>query len=121
MSRRRNLAITTSLVSVLMLAFWCLTLQAQTKEQKLTVTGKLTRAMAIGAETTGWMIEFDSELTIEGKPVHSIEIAYSNTERLEKLANQQVRAKGKVVARQGVETGTRMVLEVSSIKALAAH
>jgi hypothetical protein len=30
------------------LAFACISLQAQTKEQAITVTGKLTRAMAIG-------------------------------------------------------------------------
>jgi hypothetical protein len=100
-----------------MLAISCLYLQAEIKEQKLTVTGKLTRAMAIGGESTGWTIDLDSETTIAGKAVHSIEIAYPKTEKLEKLANQHVRAKGKIGHRQGVETGDRIVLEVSSIKA----
>jgi hypothetical protein len=49
--------------------------------------------------------------------VRSIEIAYPKTEKLEKLANQHVRAKGKIGHRQGLETGDRMILEVSSIKA----
>ena len=35
---------------------------------KIVVTGTLSRAMAIGAETTGWMIQLDSETTIDGKP-----------------------------------------------------
>ena len=45
--------------------------QAQTK---MTVTGTLARAMAIGGESTGWSIQVDPEITVDGKPVHSIEI-----------------------------------------------
>jgi hypothetical protein len=61
------------------------------KEQKIVVTGTLSRAMAIGAETTGWTIELDSETPIDGKPVHSVEISYPKTETLEKLNNQRVK------------------------------
>ena len=86
------------------------------KEQKIVVTGTLSRAMAIGAETTGWTIELDSETPIDGKPVHSVEISYPKTEKLEKLNNQRVKAKGKITHQQGVETGERTVLAVSSIK-----
>jgi hypothetical protein len=46
------------------------------EEQKIVVTGTLSRAMAIGAETTGWTIQLDSETPIDGKPVHSVEISY---------------------------------------------
>jgi len=109
---------TARFVVMLMLGLSCLYLQAQTKEQKLTVSGKLTRAMAIGAETTGWTVDLDSETTIAGKPVHSIEVAYPKADKLEKLANQQVRVKGKIGHRLGVETGDRVILEVSSIKAI---
>jgi hypothetical protein len=109
------------LAVLLVLALSCLYLHAETKEQKITVTGKLTRAMAIGGESTGWTIELDSETTVAGKAVHSIEVAYAKTEKLEKLANQHVSAKGKIGHRQGVETGDRMVLEVSSIKAAKMH
>jgi hypothetical protein len=106
------------LVMIVMLALSCLSLQAETKDEKVAVTGKLTRAMAIGAETTGWTIELDAETTIAGKAMHAIEIAYPKSETLEQLVNQHVRAKGKVGHRQGVETGDRIVLEVSSIKAV---
>jgi hypothetical protein len=105
---------------VLALALLYVCSQAQTKEEKLTLTGKLTRAIAIGAETTGWTIDLDSETTIAGKAVHAIEITYSSAEKLEKLANQRVRAKGKIGHRHGVETGDRVILEVSSIKAMKA-
>ena len=94
--------------------------QAKTSpsNQKLAVTGKLTRSMAIGGESTGWMIELDSETTIEGKPVHSIEVSYSKPDKLEKLVDQRVKAKGKLAHRQGTETGDRTILEISSIKPL---
>jgi|KBSSwiS6_1023812.scaffolds.fasta_scaffold00902_5 hypothetical protein len=92
------------------------TIEEPKKAQKLVVTGTLSRAMAIGAETTGWSIQLDSETTIDGKPVHSVEIAYPKADTLEKLNNQRVKAKGKISHQQGVETGQRTVLAVSSIK-----
>jgi hypothetical protein len=103
-------------VAGFLLILFCVSLVAETKEQKVVVTGTLSRAMAIGAETTGWAIQLDSETTIDGKPVHSVEIAYPKANKLEKLNNKRVNAKGKVGHRHGVETGDRMVLEVSSIK-----
>ena len=89
-------------------------LQAQTDVQKVTVMGKLTRVMAIGGESTGWAIEIESPLTMDGKELHSIELAYKKTAKLEKLANKRVAAT--VVHRQGVESSERMVLEAASIK-----
>ena len=100
----------------LVLVLFSMALYGETKEQKIVVTGTLSRAMAIGAETTGWSIQLDSETTIDGKPVHSVEIAYPKTDKLEKLNNQHVKAKGKITHQQGVETGSRTVLAVSSIK-----
>jgi hypothetical protein len=86
------------------------------KEQKLTVTGKLVRQMAIGAESTGWAIEFDSTITIDDKQIHSLQVSYSNSGKLEKLENKPVKASGKLDHKQGVETGQQPVLEISSIK-----
>ena len=79
----------------------------------MSVTGKLVRVMAIGAESTGWAIQFDSSLTIDGKQADSIQVSYS---RLEKLENKHVKAAGKLTHRQGVETGAQPVLALSSIK-----
>lgn len=108
-------------VTGLGLILLCISLNAETKEQKVVVTGTLSRAMAIGAETTGWTIQLDSETAIDGKPVHSIEVAYPKTAKLEKLNNQHVKAKGKITHRHGVETGDRAILEASSIKAFKAN
>jgi hypothetical protein len=86
------------------------------KEPRLAVTGKLVRQMAIGAESTGWAIEFDPAITIEDQQVHSLQVSYSNSSKLEKLENKQVKASGKLGHKQGVETGQQPVLEISSIK-----
>ena len=104
------------LTASLILTLLCISLQAQTPEQKLTVTGKLSRAMAIGGETTGWVIQLESEITINGKQVDSIELDYHKTSKLEKLQNQRVQVVGTLSHRQGVETGDRTVLVTSSIR-----
>jgi heat shock protein HslJ len=83
--------------------------------QKITVTGKLTRVMAIGGESTGWAIQLDSEVAVEGKQVSSIEVYSRKTKTLEKLENKRVAATGSLSHRQGVETGEQIVLEISSI------
>jgi len=104
----------------LILAILGVQLQAQTPERQTTVTGKLGRVMAIGGESTGWAIQLDSETTIEGKRVDSLEVDDSNTERLEKLADKHVKATGTLSHRKGVETGERLVLVVSSMKEVKA-
>ena len=103
--------------AVVVLVFMCARVQAATQSQtKMTVTGTLARAMAIGGESTGWSIQVDPEITVDGKPVHSIEISYKDAQKLEQLANKRVTATGKLTHKHGVETGDRAVLEVSSIK-----
>jgi hypothetical protein len=86
------------------------------KPDKLTVMGKLTRVMAIGAETSGWAIDLNPVLTVDGKQVSSLEVKYSNTKKLEALENKKVQAKGTLSNAVGVETGDRPVLTLSSIK-----
>jgi heat shock protein HslJ len=98
------------------LALLSVHLQAQPPEQKITVTGKLIRAMAIGGESTGWALELESATTIDGKQMNSIQVSYRKTGKLEKLENKRVRATGKLAHRHGVETGEQPVFELSSIK-----
>ena len=101
----------------LILALLCICLQAETRAQKITVTGKLIRIAAIGGESTGWAIQLESGITIDSKQVDSIEVAYPETKKFEKLENKRVKARGRLSHRHGVETGDRPVLDVSSIKA----
>ena len=100
----------------LILALVSVYLQGQPTEQKITVTGKLVRAMSIGGEATGWALELESATTIDGKPVTSIQISYRKTRKLEKLENKRVEAAGKLAHRHGVETGEQPVLDMFSIK-----
>jgi hypothetical protein len=86
------------------------------KSDKLTVMGKLSRVMAIGAETTGWAIDLNPVLTVNGKQVSSLEVKFSNPKKLEALENKKVKATGTLSNAVGVETGERPVLTISSIK-----
>lgn len=108
----RIVRISTGLVLVLL----CIGLHAQTPSPTMTVTGTLSRVMAIGGESTGWAIQLDSEVAVDGKQVHSIEVDSPKTRKLQKLDGKHVEATGLLSHRQGVETGERIVLVVSSIK-----
>lgn len=105
------------IAAVVVMVLVCACAQAAPQAQtKMTVTGTLARAMAIGGESTGWSIQVDPEITVDGKPVHSIEISYKDAQTLEKLKDKRVIATGKLTHKHGVETGDRPVLDVSSIK-----
>ena len=103
------------IVGFLLILFSFAAVGGAESHKKLRVTGKLTRVMAIGGESTGWAIEFDSETTIDGKQLHSLEVA-GPTDQFEKLENKKVAARGKLTYKRGVETGDRPILNVSSIK-----
>ena len=91
----------------LSLSLFLISLAASPQEQTITVTGKLTRVMAIGGESTGWAIELDAETNVGGKQIHSIEVSSRDIEKLKQFDNKHVRASGKILHRQGVETGDR--------------
>ena len=80
------------------------------------MTDKLVRAMAIGGESTGWVLELESAITIDGQQVNSIQVSYCKAEQLEKLKSTHVKVIGEITRRQGVETGEHLVFDASSIK-----
>jgi hypothetical protein len=103
----------------ILLLFLCSSLafgQTGGGKNEIRVTGRLTRAMAIGGESTGWTLELDPEVNIQGTEHHSLEISYSKTAKLEKLANKMVVAKGTLTTQPGVERGERTIFKVASIK-----
>jgi hypothetical protein len=56
------------IAAVVVLVFMCARVQAAPQSQtKMAVTGTLARAMAIGGESTGWSIQVDPEITVDGK------------------------------------------------------
>jgi heat shock protein HslJ len=97
-------------------ALFCISLHAQSPAQRVTVTGTLTRSVAIGGESTGWTIQLEPATTIDGKQMESIEVSYPKTQELQKLVNRRVQASGLLSHRPGVETGERLILVVSSLK-----
>lgn len=92
----------------------------ENQTQEMSVTGKLTRIMAIGAETTGWVIELDPA-TVDGKQTASLEVAYPKPKKLEKLESQRVSATGTLKHHHGVESGDRPVLEITSLKKIKSN
>jgi hypothetical protein len=96
----------------------CVFLPLHAKSKNLTVTGKLTRTMAIGAETSGWSIELSPAITVDGKQLNSLEVQSSDTQKRESLKGRWIQAKGTLSSISGVETGVRNILQVSSIKGI---
>jgi len=84
-------------------------------EGTVEATGKLVKVTAVGAETTGWAIEFEKEVSFGGNGVHSIE-AEGDVKKFGKLENKKVTVKGMIVHRAGVERNDRMVFVVQKIK-----
>jgi hypothetical protein len=89
--------------------------QEARKPKQVTVMGKLTRVMAIGGESTGWSLELNRQISLEGKKMRSIEVS-GPTEEFQKLSDKRVRARGTLSHRTGVERADHLVLEVSSIR-----
>lgn len=92
---------------------------SQAGGESVSVSGKLTRVMTIGAEGSGWMLQLDAPLTIEGEEVHAIEVTAPEGEKLDDLNEKQVTATGAVGHRTGVETGEKPMLALTEIHASA--
>ena len=107
----------------LILTLCCVCLHADESDpQKVTLVGTVHRAMAVGAETTGWMVQVDSVTMVDGKPISSIEVSDTRKpKQLEGFENKRVKIAGKVAYRHGVETGTQSYVEITNIKAAPAQ
>jgi hypothetical protein len=81
---------------------------------EMILIGKLTQVMGVGGETTGWALELQSDLTLEGQTFRSIEVS-GPQKKLTQLANQKVKARGFLKHRQGVERKDWLILEITSI------
>jgi hypothetical protein len=94
----------------------CIGSEAQTPVNEVSGTGKLTRMMAVGGESTGWEIQFDSPTAIEGKEISSIQVRFADPKQAQKNENKHVQVTGSVVHRHGPETGEVLILDVTTIK-----
>ena len=84
-------------------------------EGAVEATGNLVKVMAVGAETTGWAIQFEDEVSFGGNGTHTIEVE-GDVKKFGKLENKKVTVKGMIVHRSGAESKDRMVLVVQKIK-----
>jgi len=84
-------------------------------EGTVEATGKLVKVMAPGAETNGWAIQFENDVSFGGSGVHSIDVE-GDVKKFGKLENKKVTVKGTIVHRSGVESKDRMVFVVQKIK-----
>ena len=58
----------------LILALSALPSLALAQGPKIVVIGELSRVAAIGVESTGWVVQLESEISIDGKDAASIEV-----------------------------------------------
>ena len=101
---------------VFLVALFSVASHANAQEKtKISVKGTVQRAMGIGAETSGWLIQLDKPITIDDKSFDTIEIAGA-VDTFAALEHKPVKAKGTLVHKHGVERGDYPVLEVKSIQ-----
>jgi hypothetical protein len=89
--------------------------QGTAVEGTVEATGKLVKVMAVGAETTGWEIQFENEMSFGGNAMHSIEVE-GDAKKFGKLENKKVAARGMIVHRPGVERKDRIVFVAQKIR-----
>ena len=94
----------------------CFGVQAQVPTNEVTGIGKLTRMVAVGGESTGWEVQFDTPVTVEGKQVPSIQARFADPKLAQKNENKHVQVTGSVVHRQMPESGEVLILDITTIK-----
>jgi hypothetical protein len=81
---------------------------------KVAVVGILKRAVLIGGETTGWIVDLNRE-EIFGNPTIEIDVD-PNGQSIEKYTEKRVKITGDVLIRIGVERGDYPVIEIETIQ-----
>ena len=84
-------------------------------EARCTVTGKLTRQMAIGGETLGWAVYMDRPREIGGTTLTHIEIDPAGN-KVDDFADRRVEISGTLEKRSGIERGEYWVIVVDKIR-----
>jgi hypothetical protein len=104
-------------VSVVLLAALSLPASPLTfKSKRLTVLGTLTDDMTLGTQNSGWTIQLNPVIIVDGKLISSIQVKSSHSRQLESLEDKFVQAKGKLTVISGLDSSQRPVFELSSIK-----
>lgn len=112
---KKKLKVLPVMAMMMLLVCWRVAAQGTPVEGTVEATGKLVKVMAVGAETTGWAVEFEQEVSFGGNGVHSIEVE-GDAKKFGKLENKKVTVKGSIVHRSGTERKDRIVFVVQKIK-----
>ncbi len=86
----------------------------------ITITGKLVKIVAIGGETTGWAVDLDSSLEVDGKKLNRIEID-PNGKKIDGFNNKRVEIIGTLKKRSGIERKEYWVILVDKIQETKAQ
>ena len=86
----------------------------------VTVTGKLVKIAAIGGETTGWAVDLDSPLEVDGKKLNRVEID-PNKNKIDGFNNKRVEIIGALKKRSGIERKGYWVILVNRIQEIKAQ
>jgi hypothetical protein len=77
--------------------------------------GTLQRAAGIGGETTGWILQLDFPVHVQGKELNDIEVE-GKLGQPDKLENKYIEAIGALEFKTGVERGSRSVLNARILR-----
>lgn len=103
-------------VACFVFLLFCVSIVLPAHSRRLTVTGKLSRALDIGAESSGWSLNLNPVLEFDGRQFSSVEVKCAHPQKLESLDEEFVRATGTLTYSTGPDTTQRPVLALSSIK-----
>lgn len=94
--------------------------QGEDGQGLITVTGKLVKIVAIGGETTGWAVDLDSPLEVDGKKLNRIEID-PNGKKIGGFNNKRVEVLGTLLKRSGIERKEYWVVMVNKIQEIKTN
>lgn len=103
-------------VAVCFLLLFCSSLPLTGRSKRLTVMGTLTEVPPLSAETSGWSIQLNPVIMVNGQQITFLEIKSSNPQRLESLEDKFVQATGTLTFTSSSNSVRCPVLELSSIK-----
>jgi hypothetical protein len=86
----------------------------------ITVTGRLVKIVAIGGETTGWAVNLDSPMKVDGKKLNRIEVD-SDGKKIDGFKNKQVEVIGDLKKRSGIERKEYWVIMVNKIQEIKTN
>jgi hypothetical protein len=96
--------------------------QERSGQGLVTVTGRLTKIVAIGGETTGWAVHLDSPMQIEDKKLNRIEIdPDDNDKKIGGLKDKRVKIVGTLEKRYGIERKEYWVIRVNKIQKIGTN